>query len=117
MGLCLRGQCHRVTAKVSCWLGRAEVLFARSFQGYRKMALRAVGVALLVSTLPVAGCGTVVNLSKSHPEAGAKIPFGGVRQDVRCMEKAQNGGVGCKTCTKSELEPIRQTVFLLGCAA
>ena len=56
-------------------------------QGDGEMVFRAIHVALLVSILPIAGCGTVVNLVRPGPEQGGKTPFGGVRQDVRCIEK------------------------------
>jgi uncharacterized protein YceK len=81
------------------------------------MAVRALRVALLLSSLPIAGCGTVVNLSKSHPEEGAKVPFGGVSQDVRCMQKAADGGGGCSTPAKSEAAQCRQAAVMLFCAA
>lgn len=46
------------------------------------MAIRAICIALLLSTLPIAGCGTVSNLVMVHPDEGGKSPFGGVRHDV-----------------------------------
>lgn len=81
------------------------------------MAFRARCVALLLSILPIAGCGTVVNLVKSCPEEGGKSPFGGVRQDVWCIKKAANGESDCGTHPKSESEPNRQVPLILLCAA
>lgn len=86
------------------------------------MACRAIGVALLFSTLAIAGCGTAVNLVKSRPENGARSPFGGVRQDLACIEKAANGesgfGIHPKSEPKSESEQQHpQVALMLGCAA
>jgi uncharacterized protein YceK len=67
-------------------LGRAELLSSRSFHGGRKMGSRAICVALLFASLPIAGCGTVANLVTTRPEDGGKSPFGGVRQDVSCIQ-------------------------------
>jgi uncharacterized protein YceK len=55
------------------------------------MAFRAICIALLCSSLPIVGCGTVANLATPGPEGGGKTPFGGVRQDVTCMKNAANG--------------------------
>jgi len=66
------------------------------------MALRAICVVLLLSTLPAAGCGTVANLVKSPSEDGGGRPFGGVRQDVLCIKKAANGELGNKTLLRPE---------------
>jgi hypothetical protein len=51
------------------------------------MTFRAMSVALLLSSLPIAGCGTVKNLDKLGREGG-KSPFGGVGHDVGCIETA-----------------------------
>jgi uncharacterized protein YceK len=80
------------------------------------MVHRSICVALL-STLPLAGCGTVVNLVRSPPEEGGKSPFGGVRHDVRCIEKASNGDYGFGAHPKSEPEQHPQVALLLLCAA
>lgn len=53
------------------------------------MAVRALGVALLLSSLPIAGCGTMANLVQ-----GGKTPFGGVEHDVACIHTGANGGCG-----------------------
>ena len=55
------------------------------------MSFRAICRALLLSSLPVAGCGTVANLARPGPEGGGKAPFGGVKQDVWGMKTAANG--------------------------
>jgi uncharacterized protein YceK len=57
------------------------------------MALRTICVALLFSTLPIAGCGTVSNLVVAPPEAGGMTPFGGVRQDLAGLQKARSGEI------------------------
>ena len=81
------------------------------------MAFRAICVALLLSSLPIAGCGTVANLAKSDPQKGGVSPFGGVRQDVACIKKAANGELGFRTHTKSESEQYPQAALMLFCAA
>lgn len=53
------------------------------------MAIRAICVALLLCSLPIAGCGTVANLANSHPETGGTTPFGGLRHDVWCIKKSE----------------------------
>jgi uncharacterized protein YceK len=58
------------------------------------MATRAIGVALLLASLPSAGCGTVANLANSHPEQGGTTPFGGIRHDLWCLKNAANGQSG-----------------------
>lgn len=81
------------------------------------MSFRAICVALLLSSLPIAGCGTVVNLSRSDPEGGGKTPFGGVRQDVSCIEKAASGEFGFKARREPEVEQHAQVALMLFCAA
>ncbi len=81
------------------------------------MAFRALGVALLLSSLPVAGCGTVANLARSRPEAGGKSPFGGLRQDVGWINKAADGEFGFGTHAKPELEQSPQVGLMLLCVA
>ncbi len=80
------------------------------------MAFRAIGVALLLSSLTIAGCGTVANVVKPGP-AGGKTPFGGVRQDVGCIETAANGEDGFRTHPRWESEQYRQVALMLCCAA
>src|SRR4051794_35186355 len=72
--------------------------------GGEEMAFRAICVALLLSSLPSAGCGTVVNLVKPGSVGGGKIPFGGVRQDVSCIKTAAHGECDCRTPPTSESE-------------
>src|SRR6516225_975800 len=81
-----------------------------SFQG-GKMGFRAICVALLLSSLPIAGCGTVANLAKPGPEQGGKAPFGGLRQDLSCIEKASNGECGFRTDIESD--QYRQVALML----
>jgi uncharacterized protein YceK len=99
--------------------GRAELLFSRPFQGEWKMAFRAICVALLLSSLPLAGCGTVANLVKPGPEwgGGGKSPFGGVHHDVGCIETAANGDSGFRTHPKWESEQYQQVARTLFWAA
>jgi uncharacterized protein YceK len=75
------------------------------------MAFRASCVALLLSSLPIAGCGTVANLARPGPEEGGKVPFGGVRHDVSCFEKAANGECVFRTQLRSESEQYRQVAL------
>ena len=58
------------------------------------MGGRAICVALLLASLPLAGCGTVTNLASKNPGDGGKTPFGGVRQDVYHIKEAANAGSG-----------------------
>ena len=83
------------------------------------MAYRASCVAVLLSILPIAGCGTVANLVITHPAEGGRSPFGGVRQDVSCIQKAENGEFSFTTHPKSESEsePHPQIAPMLLCAA
>ncbi len=81
------------------------------------MAYRAVCVSLLLSSLPLAGCGTVGNLVKSPLGRGGKTPFGGVRQDVWCIQKVANGESAFKTDPKLDSEQQPQVALMLLCAA
>ena len=80
-------------------------------------AFRAIRAALLLSSLPIAGCGTVANLVRPGPEQGGKSPFGGVRQDVSCIHKAASGEYGVRTHPKLEPEQYPQVALMLLCAA
>jgi hypothetical protein len=82
-----------------------------------EMAFRASCVALLLSSLPIAGCGTVANLVKSPPEEGGKSPFGGVRRDLWCIKKAANGEFIFRTHPKSQPDQHPQAAAVLFCAA
>jgi hypothetical protein len=79
------------------------------------MCFRAACVALMLSCLPGAGCGTVANLARSRPGEGGKSPFGGVRHDVWCIREAANGGGGHRTDPGSE--HYSRGVLTLFCAA
>jgi uncharacterized protein YceK len=81
------------------------------------MAARATCVALLFATLPAAGCGTVANLARPNPEAGGRVPFGGVRQDVACLRRAADGEAGGRPHPKPESEHYPQLALALFCAA
>ncbi len=81
------------------------------------MAYRAMDLALLLSILPIAGCGTAANLCSAGPDGGGMSPFGGVRQDAWCMEKAANGEFGFKACANSESQQYPQIALILFCAA
>ena len=81
------------------------------------MTFRAICVALLLSSLPIAGCGTVANLVRPGAEEGGKIPFGGVRQDLWCIKNAANGEFGIRTQPKSGAEQHPQVALMLLCAA
>jgi hypothetical protein len=107
-----RPKCHpkrtpaeRRSSVLLVLLGRAQLLFSSSFQGGCEMAFRTICVALLLSSLPIAGCGTVVNVVRPGPEDGGKSPFGGVKQDVSCMKKAENGECVFGTHANSESSP------------
>lgn len=80
------------------------------------MTSRAICVAVLLSTLPAAGCGTVANLARSNPGAGGLVPFGGVKQDVACLHQA-NGGPGARAHHPSEPEQYPQVAAKFFCAA
>ena len=81
------------------------------------MAVRAICVALVLSSLPAAGCGTVANLTRQQPGAGGVSPFGGVKQDVSCIHQAANGELVSRTHPKSGSEHYPQTALMLFCAA
>jgi uncharacterized protein YceK len=81
------------------------------------MAFRAIRVALLLSTLPLAGCGTVANLARQQPGAGGVVPFGGVREDMNCIQKASNGEVVFRTHHRSDSEQYPRRALVLFCAA
>lgn len=80
------------------------------------MAFRAIRIALLLWSLPVAGCGTIANLARQgSEEEGGMSPFGGVKQDVSCIKKAADGECACAPCANSE--QYRQAARRLFCAA
>ncbi|MBN9118156.1 MAG: hypothetical protein J0I06_03155 [Planctomycetes bacterium] len=81
------------------------------------MTFRAICVALLLACLPAAGCGTVANLARQKPGQGGVSPFGGVKQDVACIQNAANGEFGFKTHAKSESEQYPRVALMVLCAA
>jgi uncharacterized protein YceK len=81
------------------------------------MGFRAICVALLLSTLPVAGCGTVANLARQKPDSGGVAPFGGVKQDLACIHKSANGEADVGAHPKSEPEQYSKRALVLFCAA
>jgi uncharacterized protein YceK len=81
------------------------------------MTVRAMRVALLLAFLPVTGCGTVANLARQQPGAGGVSPFGGVRQDLECIQKAATGEPGFRTHSRSESEHYPRRALMLFCAA
>ena len=81
-----------------------------------EMALRTIRVALLLASLPVAGCGTVANLARPGPEGGGKVPFGGVKQDVSCIQSASNGEFGLRAHPRSESEHYSHVALTVFCA-
>lgn len=82
------------------------------------MASRAICVALLLWSLPIAGCGTVANLATPNPGGGSgKTPFGGVRQDMSCLQQAANGESAWGICHSSESERHPQVALMLLCSA
>ncbi len=81
------------------------------------MAFRASGVALLLASLSIVGCGTVANLFFTPTPQGGVSPFGGVRHDLACIDNAADGGSGCKAHPPSESEQYRQAAHTVLCAA
>lgn len=81
------------------------------------MAFRAICVALLLSILPAAGCGTAVNLARSRPDLGGRIPFGGVKQDLSCIRDAANGEVSFGKHQKPNSQHYPQVALMIFCAA
>jgi hypothetical protein len=77
------------------------------------MAFRAICIALLLSSLPIAGCGTVVNVVRPGPVGGGKSPFGGVRQDVEWIKQAATGECAFGTPPQSESVRHPQVALML----
>lgn len=81
-----------------------------------EMVFRAISVALLLSSLPIAGCGTVANLARQGPEEeGGMSPFGGVRHDLSYIKQSANEECCSKPYSKSEQS--KQVALRLLCAA
>lgn len=80
------------------------------------MSYRAIGVAVLLSTLPAAGCGTVTNLARTNTETGGRVPFGGVKQDLAVLQNASDGHAGVRHHPASESEPYPRAMLACFCA-
>src|SRR4051794_41045008 len=80
------------------------------------MTFRTICVAVLLSSLPLAGCGTVTNVVRTNPEDGGKSTFGGVRQDVACIQKASNGELGFRSHARSDSDRYPQIALMAFCA-
>jgi hypothetical protein len=98
----------------SCWVA----ILALISRGGDEMAVRAVNAAFLLSILLIAGCGTAANLVKPGPEKGGdgKCPFGGVNQDMECIQTAANGELGFRKQPRAGGEQYPQTALILFCA-
>jgi uncharacterized protein YceK len=81
------------------------------------MASRTICVALLLTTLPVAGCGTAANLVRQRPGAGGVSPFGGVRHDVWCIRSVANGDSVFQTHPNFMSRRYPQALLMLASAA
>ncbi len=81
------------------------------------MAIRTIRVALLLSILSATGCGTVANLVRQRPGAGGVVPFGGVKQDMDCIQKAANGDFGVRGHGRTNSDHYPQRALMLACAA
>ncbi|QEL16448.1 YceK/YidQ family lipoprotein [Limnoglobus roseus] len=81
------------------------------------MPLRATRVALLSAVLPLAGCGTVTNLAVTRIEDGGRLPFGGVKHDVRCIHGAADDQFGAHAHPRPEQDGYPRTALMLLCAA
>jgi uncharacterized protein YceK len=77
------------------------------------MTFRAIRVAVLLSSLPLMGCGTVANLARQGPGDDMMSPFGGVHHDLSCM---QSGATG-ETHPRSQPDQHAETARTLLCAA
>lgn len=80
------------------------------------MNIRAIGAAVLLSTLPAAGCGTVTNLARTNTETGGRVPFGGVKQDLACLQSASDEHTGIRRHSTSESEPYPRAMLACFCA-
>ena len=81
------------------------------------MGFRAICIALLFASLPIAGCGTVENLVEmGGPEVGGKTPFGGVKQDLGGIKTAANGECAAGPHPESQSKQHPQVALLLAYA-
>ncbi len=76
------------------------------------MTFRAICIAFLLSSLAIAGCGTVENLISFSPAPAPKVPFGGVNQDVACIKAARNGDLDGSSQSESEHHHQRALMLL-----
>lgn len=81
--------------------------------GGEEMIFRTFCVAVLLSSLPIMGCGTVANLASSGPIGSGMTPFGGVHHDVEGMQ----AGTNIDTDNKLDLEQPSLIARRLLCAA
>lgn len=81
------------------------------------MAFRTIRVALVLASLPIAGCGTVANLARTRVEEGGTSPFGGVRQDLACLQKSATGESGPRAHPQPGSEQYPQVALMFFCAA
>jgi uncharacterized protein YceK len=81
------------------------------------MAFRMIRVGLLLSCLPLAGCGTVSNLAAQKPGQGGVSPFGGVRHDIASIKQATSGEPGVRTQSGSGRPLHPHLGVILVCAA
>ena len=58
------------------------------------MNVRVTTGVLVLACLASSGCGTVANLAHCRPEEGGRIPFGGVKHDLACIQKSSSGEAG-----------------------
>jgi uncharacterized protein YceK len=80
------------------------------------MTSHAIRIALLLSVLSTAGCGTAANLVGAGP--GKKTPFGGVRHDVRRLTEARDGELTVGWGGREwGLQPHQQAGLMILCAA
>lgn len=77
------------------------------------MATRTICVALLLASLSIAGCGTVANQVRLSPEDG-KTPFGGVKHDVVCIQKAREDSENSQRLARMILCAVDLPFSLIG---
>lgn len=81
------------------------------------MVFRAIRVALLLSILPTAGCGTVANLAQQKPDSGGVRPFGGVKHDLAGLQNTDSGDGSARLHSKSDSETYPpRTAMKIFCA-
>lgn len=80
------------------------------------MTARISRAAALLALLPLAGCGTVANLTPPNPDA-ARVPFGGVKHDLAGLRGAAHGAPGCEACAGKGGPQYPHTALAALCAA